>query len=257
MKLIHLIIVAFFIALIFAALTIFTYIKVKAVENEFDVGCSSGISEQINVPASTIVVLTFDTEYFDTDDFHTIGESRYYIPFDGKYLAVGEVYFYRNGGMGECTVFVRKNSETTNYYAKQYVNGNLSTTVNLNGSEIMDLSAGDYLELAVYSKLECKLEIKYTSFSVERIGIGGDSMDMNIVLPTGFYVMIFGLGLIFISFFIKSPLINLAVIACMVSCIFEPAFKDTYYQTGCILLAIWSAIVFFVRISKVFDGGEQ
>lgn len=73
-------------------------------------------------------------------------------------------------------------------------------------------------------------------------------------LPTGFYVLMAALFLVFISFFLKSPLIYLAVIPCMVGVLVEPAFKDLWFQSGCVLVIIWAGLSFFKRIT---GGGEQ
>lgn len=83
--------------------------------------------------------------------------------------------------------------------------------------------------------------------------IGGESME--ITLPTGFYVLIAAISLVFISFFLKSPLIYLAIIPCMIGVLMEPAFKDLWFQSGCVLVMIWAALAFFNKITGRSEKG--
>lgn len=77
-----------------------------------------------------------------------------------------------------------------------------------------------------------------------------DISTVSLVLPSGVYILIMGLGLLLISFFIKSPIINLAIIACFTDVLLEPAFKDFYFQSGAVLVMVYSAIAFYVKLKR-------
>lgn len=87
----------------------------------------------------------------------------------------------------------------------------------------------------------------------ETMQFGGDDMEVSLSLPAGFYALMVAFGLVFISFFIKTPLIYLAIIPCMFGVILEPEFNDKWLQAGCVLVMIWAGLAFFKRISQ---GGE-
>ena len=84
----------------------------------------------------------------------------------------------------------------------------------------------------------------------EYVVLGGEDLEIGVTLPTGFYVLMAALFLVFISFFLKSPLIYLAVIPCMIGVILEPAFKDLWFQSGCVLVMIWAALSFWKKMSE-------
>jgi len=54
---------------------------------------------------------------------------------------------------------------------------------------------------------------------------------------------------------LKSVIIYMAVIACMIACLFEPAFKDSWYQAGCVLIMLWAGLASFIKLTKD-DGGR-
>lgn len=89
-----------------------------------------------------------------------------------------------------------------------------------------------------------------SSSAIESIGGG----EVEIVLPTGVYVLGAAFALIFISFFLKSPLIYLAIIPCMVGVLVEPAFKDLWFQSGCVFVMIWAALAFYKQITERMEG---
>lgn len=94
----------------------------------------------------------------------------------------------------------------------------------------------------------------YSSCYAEKT-IGGEGlMDISgnllVSLPAGFYVMCFALALIVISFFLKSPLIKIAVILCMLAVVFEPEFKDTWFQAGAVVVMIWAALSGFFTFKQ-------
>lgn len=93
-----------------------------------------------------------------------------------------------------------------------------------------------------------------SNYSIDNIGGEDVEMSVDLALPTGFYVLLAGLFLLFISFFLKSPLIYLAVIPCMVGVLIEPEFKDLWFQSGCALVIIWCALAFYKRMSEGGTG---
>lgn len=62
--------------------------------------------------------------------------------------------------------------------------------------------------------------------------------------------LITGLALMFIGFFIKSPLIKIAIFLCMISVLMEPMFKDTWFQAAAVIIMIWSLIAAFLRLDE-------
>lgn len=91
--------------------------------------------------------LTFDTEDFDTDGFHNIGSdtSRLTIPtgLSGKYLIIGSTYSVTNVGWD-----FRIIKNRTTKYADVHVVAAAGNAIST--SAILDLAAGDYVELSVY-----------------------------------------------------------------------------------------------------------
>lgn len=120
-----------------------------------------------------------------------------------------------------------------------------ATSVNVTG---MDLNSTVYY-FSLFNVFNNELADCYEIGS-----IGGDSMELAVTLPSGVYALIGGIGFLLISFFIKSPIINLAIIACMVGIIVDPVLKDMWLQAGCVLVMFWSALSF---LYKVFYGIEE
>lgn len=85
--------------------------------------------------------------------------------------------------------------------------------------------------------------------------IGGET-PMELELSQGMYIMGFGLVLLFVSFFFKSPIIRMALVLAMLAVIFEPTFKDTWYQTAAIFIAIWAGVSMFYRLTQGEEGKE-
>jgi len=227
--------------------------------NYFDIGCRVYHSQNQPVNGLTVKILNFDSEEYDNYDMHDCvnDNSKVTINHPGKYLITTCISF-QSDCRGLRSVRILNNGENIVVQQHYPVSG---TSTHFTVSTVANLNTGDYVEVAVWHDAPITLNVQYipdyaSYLEVQRIGIGEETMGIDISLPTGFYVMIFGLGLLFISFFIKSPLISLAVIACMISCIYEPEFKDTYYQTGCVIVAVWAGITFFIRMFKVFSGGE-
>ena len=124
------------------------------------VGCKVYATSTQAVSASTITPITFDSEEFDTDGFHSTGAntSRITIPsgLAGKYLFVvsgvipntgsTEIDFYKNG-----TTFVRSGGGGTHP-------GNRA-----HATCLANLSVADYIEAIVYTTVGGGLTIGHAS----------------------------------------------------------------------------------------------
>ncbi len=71
----------------------------------------------------------------------------------------------------------------------------------------------------------------------------------------GFYALLAGLSLLFISFFIKSILIKFAIILCMLTFIFLPAYKDTYLQAAAAVIISYCVVSGFLHVFEGPSGG--
>lgn len=127
------------------------------------VGCSLYKTANQSISHDTITQVTFDSEAFDTDGFHstTSNTSRITIPTGkgGKYLftfqtqwdlnGTGDrsIYYYKNGTNG--TAMVRYSIVSGSYYTIQ------------NASIVLDLVAGDYIEMYVLQSSGGNLNILY------------------------------------------------------------------------------------------------
>ena len=139
------------------------------------IGCAVYSSATQSLTNNVLTALTWDTETYDTNGFHSTSSntSRITIPsgFDGKYRIGGLVSFHPNG-TGRRELQLYKNGAALSY-------GN---TVIGNGSEFigtyMDWSttlvAGDYVELyALQSSggaLVCYTTILNAQFSIDYLG---------------------------------------------------------------------------------------
>lgn len=112
------------------------------------VGCSLTKSAAQSIPNATETVITFDTESFDTDAFHSTSTntSRITIPAGkaGKYLVVAQIM--SNSATAQTQGGMRKNgSGVFTYYAPKDPTAPC-VLINM----IIDLAVADYLEIFVY-----------------------------------------------------------------------------------------------------------
>jgi hypothetical protein len=113
------------------------------------VGCRVTNSIDQSIPNATRTVVTFDTETFDTDGFHSTSTNtgRMTIPSGkaGKYLVTGNVTFATNS-TGAREVYLFKNGS---FYSQVFA---VATSAGSSGNAIPDLvnlAVGDYVELRV------------------------------------------------------------------------------------------------------------
>jgi len=114
------------------------------------VGCFVYGTANQTVSNTTVTVIPFAAENFDTDGFHStsVNNSRVTIPAGkaGKYLVIARGTFSVNG-TGFRQTRVLKNGTAVQINVEV---GNSTTDTQTNASYILDLAVADYLEIAVY-----------------------------------------------------------------------------------------------------------
>jgi hypothetical protein len=113
------------------------------------VGCRVTNSIDQSIANATRTIITFDTESFDTDGFHSTSTNtgRMTIPSGkaGKYLVTGNVTFATNSS-GAREIYLFKNGS---FYSQVFA---VATSAGSSGNAIPDivsLAVGDYVELRV------------------------------------------------------------------------------------------------------------
>lgn len=131
-------------------------------------------SISLTIPAATIVDLPFNTEIIDTNDFHSneINPQRLTIPegLGGLYRLSGQVRWNAGSGLMQ-TWFCVNGGATRHSEALHNWPGSLFTQAP--ASTIVQLSAGDYVTLQVYSTSaagEVAFGQNYSFLTLERIG---------------------------------------------------------------------------------------
>jgi hypothetical protein len=139
------------------------------------VGCSLTKSANQTISTATTTAITFDTELFDTDGFHSTATntSRITIPTGkaGKYLLTGTVNHFSNG-TGFRQGGFRKNGSAEAFYN---INANTGDSTSGSISEILDLAVADYVEMVGYQNSGGNLAILggssyFTNFQVQYLG---------------------------------------------------------------------------------------
>jgi hypothetical protein len=115
------------------------------------VGCSVyKVSGSQSVGAGTAAAVTFNGENFDSDGFHdnSTNNSRLTIPTGqgGKYIVSGRTIWYEYN-KGKVASTIRKNGSTALAYSVDYTATDYWETHAI--VSIVDLAAGDYIELLV------------------------------------------------------------------------------------------------------------
>lgn len=139
-------------------------------------GCQLWKSTNQSINTATYTAITFDSENFDTDNYHSTSSntSRITIPagLGGKYLITFTAGFtanatgirgsalYKNGVQTHITFQLSASSAADHFFA---------------GSQIMNLSAGDYVEIFLYQSSGGALDVKglsdnATTFSCQYLG---------------------------------------------------------------------------------------
>lgn len=84
--------------------------------------------------------------------------------------------------------------------------------------------------------------------------IGGDDLDVNLNVELGFVLVILGCVLLFVNFFLKNPLIYLAILACWFGVYIQADFRDTWLGGVAIIIMIFAVFGFAYRL---LVGGES
>jgi hypothetical protein len=111
---------------------------------------SSGTTNLGTGSYTAIALAAADT--FDTDGFHdpASNNTRMTIPagLGGKYLVTAQAQIANSGSaITDKRVAINKNGGGTILLVREYVSTIASTTIYLDGSVVMDLAAGDYIEM--------------------------------------------------------------------------------------------------------------
>lgn len=153
-----------------------TGVKWAAVPTASFKGCQLWKSNNQSINNATYTAITFDSENFDTDGFHSTvtNTSRITIPagLGGKYLITFTAGYaasatgirgsalYKNGSQTHIMFQVSASSAADHFFA---------------GSQIMNLTAGDYVEIFLYQNSGGALDVKglsdnATTFSCQYLG---------------------------------------------------------------------------------------
>lgn len=137
-------------------------------------GCSASNGGTQTIADSTTTVVTFDTESFDTDGYHSTvsNTGRMTIPANlgGKYQCNGSILWAGNA-LGDRRLRLRVNGTIVLDIDNGTVNAGQFTQ---HLSEIVNVAAGDFIELAVFQSSTGNLNIgtdsTYNRFSVAYLG---------------------------------------------------------------------------------------
>ncbi len=110
-------------------------------------GAKVKTSVLVPVPANTSVIVSWNTEAFDTDNYHAAGSTRLTAPVAGKYLIAYHISWSDAGG---CLDSWRQISLLVN--GASVKSGNYDWTTcqgNISASLVLQAAAGDYFEVSV------------------------------------------------------------------------------------------------------------
>lgn len=97
------------------------------------------------IPHPSVTILSWDQETFDGQDMHdNVNPSRVTVPIAGRYLVIGRVSYDANPN-GNRSIRIHRNGAAFSITDQGPA---LSTTTTQEITEVMDLAAGDYLELS-------------------------------------------------------------------------------------------------------------
>jgi hypothetical protein len=136
------------------------------------VGCELRKSANQTISDATDAIVTFDVETFDTDGFHSTSSNtgRITIPTGkgGKYR-----FSYTHRWFGNSTGFRNTGIKINGVSGASYntVLNLTSTRLVYNGSYVLDLSAGDYVEMVVYQNSGGNLDLLYEENSQLNAGV--------------------------------------------------------------------------------------
>lgn len=116
------------------------------------VGASCYTTAVITVPHDTDTAINFNSEYFDTDSFHSTATNtaRFTIPAGkaGKYLCAVSVQSSGTPSEMGCFLKIRKNGSFVAFLKGHIRSG--TEPMNQDFSQVLDLAVADYIEFFVY-----------------------------------------------------------------------------------------------------------
>jgi hypothetical protein len=105
-------------------------------------------SANIAIPSGTSVALAFNNERFDVGEVHDPGSTRLRAPAAGVYVVAGNLNFAGSSNVGQRRAEIRKNGEVV--VASVQVESTSSNQTHLVITKVIQLAAGDYLELLAF-----------------------------------------------------------------------------------------------------------
>ena len=124
------------------------------------VGCSLYSTAGVTIPNSTVTVVTWNSENFDTDAFHSTSTNtgRITIPTGkaGKYLLIFNVSCDPLGGTGRRNGAFYKNGVSS---AQFEMTPGASTYPSLATSVILDLAVGDYVDVRIFQSSGANISV--------------------------------------------------------------------------------------------------
>jgi len=116
----------------------------------------------ITLTTATLTVLTFNSERYDTDSYHSTSSNtgRLTAPADGSYFILANVRFAANS-IGERRLVLLLNG-TTNIAYKLFMPVTTGSVTLEQISTIYQLSAGDYVEVQAYQTSGGNLNVEVT-----------------------------------------------------------------------------------------------
>ena len=125
------------------------------------VGVSAYRTTNQSIASGAGVIINWDAETIDSNGFHdnSTNNSRLTVPtgYGGKYWVTAAVEYFNNSS-GIRSTTIRKNGST--YLAVSNCNGNSSSSNSTTSAQIMlDLAAGDYLEVDAYQSTGGSLNV--------------------------------------------------------------------------------------------------
>jgi hypothetical protein len=102
-------------------------------------------SANLTVPSGASQVLSFSSERFDVGEMHDPSSTRLRAPIAGVYIVTGNVSFSGSSNVGQRRLEIRRNGEAI--VASVQVEATSSNQTHLAVTKVIQLAAGDYLEL--------------------------------------------------------------------------------------------------------------
>jgi hypothetical protein len=240
-------------------------IPAYSADDYFDVGARVYSDTDLYTEQGVPYLVPFNQERYDTDAIHSesVNLTKLFCRTAGKYQIFANIAF-DNNNVGYRSVSIMLNGLTRIAYEVQYNNSTTFYTA-INISTFYNMNVNDYVEVEAYQNSGGNLMLKkYQNTGIEagmqRIGTGGETVDVNITSPLeidiniGIIGICLGIALIVINIKLKSPLIWLAAMVCFIGVYYDPFFFDTYYQVGAGIVMVACIIAAFFQYRSNRNG---